>query len=337
MNIKFLPHKELDLKKWDSCVDASLNGTVFGHSWYLNLVSENWGAIVLDDYEAVMPLPIYHIHKYPTIVSPCLAPQLGVFSPRLPAPEVIDAFLSLLRTKFRFIKVGLNKYNLISDEEFKIKTAGSFSLDLIHPYSKLGQAYSRETKITLDSAIEEKVSVSSGIPFQQFIQFYQGLCSGNSKIDAEVFYDKLRRIISFTILHRFGELFGAYTAENNLAAAVFVIRTSQRITVLVSAAQNDPPGISAYSMLLDHLLKKYAEKNLTIDFEILPCSDRYIPGAKTSADKANVIHSLSTIYTGFGAKMFNYPIILFNKLPWYTRSYRKIKQLTSDINGNIQI
>ena len=337
MKIKFLSFKEIDFKKWDKCVDSSLNGTIFGQSWYLNLVCENWGAIVLDDYAAVMPLPISKILKYSTVISPCLAPQLGVFSPRLPAPEIIDAFLSLLRTKFKYIQIGLNKYNLISDEEFKIKTAGSFSLDLIHSHSKLSQSYSRETKQTIETGIANQVTISKGVPFQQFIQFYKRLCSGTSKTDDEVFYDKLRRIISFTMLHRFGELYGAYSAENNLTAAAFVIRTSQRITLLISAMHNDQPGVSAYSALLDQLLNEYAEKNLTIDFEILPCPDRYVPGAKSFSDKIDLNHTISTMYTGFGAKMFNYPIILFNKLPWYTRPYRKLKRITSDTTGNIQI
>ena len=337
MKIKFLSFKEIDFKKWDRCVDTSLNGTVFGQSWYLNLVCENWDAIVLDDYEAVMPVPVYKILKYPTVISPCLAPQLGVFSPRLPSPEIIDAFLSLLRSKIKYIKIGLNKYNLISDEEFKIKTAASFSLDLIHPYSKLCQAYTRDTKQIIENGQTGKITVSKSVPFQQFIQFYQDLCTGTSKTDDEVFYDKLRRVISFTMLHRIGELFGAYSAENNLNAAAFVIRTSQRITLLTSAMYNDQDGINAYSVLLDQLLKEYAEKNMTIDFEILPCPARYLPGAKTASDKSNLIHEFSTLYTGFGAKIFNYPIIIYNKLPWHTRSYKRLRQITSDTTGNIQI
>ena len=138
-------------------------------------------------------------------------------------------------------------------------------------------------------------------------------------------------------MNRFGKLYGAYSAENNLTAAAFVIRTSQRIILLISAMQNDQEGLSAYSILLDEMLKEYAEKNLTIDFEILSCPDRYIPGAKSLSDRINLVYTISTIYTGFGAKMFNYPIILFNKLPWYTRSYRRLKRITSDTTGNIQI
>ena len=337
MNIKILSFKEIDFKKWDQCIDQSLNGTIFGHSWYLNLVCENWEAMVLGDYEAVMPLPMGKIMKYPAVISPCLAPQLGVFSPRLPAPEIIDAFLSLLRSRFKFIKTGLNKYNLIGDKEFKIKSARSFNLDLIHSHSKLCQAYSRETKQTIEIGISNKISVSKGVPFQEFIQFYQNLCGSSSKTDDELFYNKIRRLISFSILHRFGELFGAYSAENNLTAVAFVMKTTQRVTLLISAMLDNQAGISAFSLLLDDLLKQYAEKNLTLDFEILPCPDRYQPGGKSFSNISDLMQILSEIYIGLGAKMFNYPIILFNNLPWHTRSFKEIQRMTSDTNSSIKI
>jgi hypothetical protein len=337
LNIKILSQEEIDCKTWDQCIDSSLNGTVFGHSWYLNLVCENWGALVLDNYETVMPLPLGSMLNNPAVISPCLAPQLGVFSPRLPAPEIIDAFLSLLRSRFRYIRIGLNKYNLISDEEFKIKTARSYSLDLIQSHSKLCQAYSRGTKQTIENGLSNKVTVMNGVPFQEFIRFYQTLCMGSPRTDNQAFFNTLRRVLSFSILHRLGELYGAYSAENNLTAAAFVIRTSQRITLLISAIQYDPSAISAFSVLLDHLLKQYAEKKLTIDFEILPCPGRCLPTGKSSSDKMDLMRLFDTVYTGFGAKIFNYPIILFNELPWYSKLIEKLQHMTSNTTGSITI
>ena len=337
MDIRILSHEEIDLKKWDKCIDLSLNGTLFGHSWYLNLVCENWAALVLGNYETIMPLPLSSMLNNPAVISPCLAPQLGVFSPRLPAPEVIDAFLSLLRSRFKYIRLGLNKYNLISDETFKIKTARSYNLDLIHSHSKLFQVYSRETKQTIETGLSNKTSVMSGVPFHEFIRFYQSLCNRSSKVNQESFYNTLRRIISFSILHRFGELYGAYSAENNLTAAAFVIRTPQRIVLLLSAMQYDTFGISAFSILLDHLLKQYAEKKLTIDFEILPCPHRYLQMGSSSSDRLDFIRMFDAVYTGFGAKIFNYPIILYNHLPWYSKLVKKLYPLTSDTTGSITI
>lgn len=337
MNIKILSQEEIDFKKWDKCIDSSLNGTVFGYSWYLNLVCENWGALVMDDYEAIMPLPLGSMFNQPAVISPCLAPQLGVFSPRLPAPEIIDDFLSLLRTWYKYIKIGLNKYNLISDEEFKIKTARSYNLDLIHSHSKLCQGYSRETKQAIQTGLSGKVTVMNGVPFQEFIRYYQTLCHESVKPEKESFYNTLRRLISFSILHRFGELYGAYSAENTLAATAFVIKTSQRIILLVSAMSHEADGTIAFSILMDHLLKMYAEKKLTIDFEILPCPVRYLPLGKSPSDKMEFMSRLDEVYTGFGAKIFNYPIILYNQLPWYNKLLDKAQQIIPDTAGSITI
>ena len=329
MEIRYVPYGQIDFKKWDKCIDSSLNGTVFGYSWYLNLVCENWEACILDDYEAIMPLPLNSCLRNPAIISPCLAPQLGVFSPRLPAPEIIDSFLINLRSKYRFIKVGLNKYNLISDEAFKIETGRSFNLDLNPSYNKLSQSFTRETKQLIETGVSEKYTVNKGLRLNDFIRFYKSCCGRKSKNEDTFFYNKLRRLISFTILHRFGEIYGGYSPENNLAAAAFIIKTRQRITSLATAMTPDEPGLLAFTVLLDQLLKQFAEKDLTIDFEILPCPPKYIPGPRAYAKKRYPGKLHSGLYEGFGATMFNYPIIVYNNLPLFTKAAGKLINLGS--------
>ncbi|UCG28938.1 MAG: hypothetical protein JSV24_06140 [Bacteroidales bacterium] len=337
MDIRNVPYSQIDLKKWDKCIDSSLNGTVFGYSWYLNLVCENWEAIILNDYEAIMPLPLCTFLRRPAVISPCLAPQLGVFSPRLPAPEIIDSFLSCLRSKYRFVKVGLNKYNLISDEAFKIKTGLSFNLDLIPSYTKLFHSFSRETKQIIETGRSKKYSVVKGLRLNDFIQFYRTRCVHKSKHDDKIFYNKLRRLISFTILHRIGELYGAYSPENNLSATVFIIKTRQRITFLASAMMPDNSGLLAFALLLDHLLKQFAEKDLTIDFEILPCPPKYVPRFGLYPKKREPGKSLSGLYKGFGATLFNYPIIVYNNLPVLLKTAGKVFNFGSGNTCNIYV
>ena len=55
--INYIEHKDIDFKKWDSCVANSLNRLIYGFSWYLDVVCNDWDALVYNDYEAVFPLP----------------------------------------------------------------------------------------------------------------------------------------------------------------------------------------------------------------------------------------------------------------------------------------
>ena len=55
MPIYYLPYQQIDKEKWDACIAQSSNSLIYACSFYLEALSENWDALVLDDYEAVMP------------------------------------------------------------------------------------------------------------------------------------------------------------------------------------------------------------------------------------------------------------------------------------------
>lgn len=54
--IIFLQHQAIDKQKWDSCIKECGNGMTYAYSWFLDIVSPGWAALVEDDYSAVFPL-----------------------------------------------------------------------------------------------------------------------------------------------------------------------------------------------------------------------------------------------------------------------------------------
>jgi len=57
VKLSYLPYKQIDKVKWDACIRHSMNRLIYAESVYLDHMAVNWDAIVLNDYEAVMPLP----------------------------------------------------------------------------------------------------------------------------------------------------------------------------------------------------------------------------------------------------------------------------------------
>ena len=55
-SIRYLTRREIDTTKWDHCIDTAGNGLIYAYSFYLDHMARNWDALVLNDYEAVMPL-----------------------------------------------------------------------------------------------------------------------------------------------------------------------------------------------------------------------------------------------------------------------------------------
>ena len=56
IQIRYLTNEQIDKIKWDACIDTASNGLVYAYSFYLDSMAKNWDALVLGDYEAVMPL-----------------------------------------------------------------------------------------------------------------------------------------------------------------------------------------------------------------------------------------------------------------------------------------
>ncbi|MGB0404035.1 MAG: hypothetical protein ACPGEG_08060 [Salibacteraceae bacterium] len=49
---------QLDADCWNNCVHNSKNEHIYGYTWYLNIVSEDWVGYVLNDYQAVFAVPV---------------------------------------------------------------------------------------------------------------------------------------------------------------------------------------------------------------------------------------------------------------------------------------
>ena len=56
-SIQYLLHPQINKKKWDGCIDNAANGLLYATSTYLDCMAVQWYALVLTDYEMVMPLP----------------------------------------------------------------------------------------------------------------------------------------------------------------------------------------------------------------------------------------------------------------------------------------
>ena len=112
--ISLIHREQLDVAQYDSCISKSRQSLIYGYSWYMDTVAENWSVLVLDDYEAVMPIPNRKKYTIKYVYPPFWVLQLGIFS----KSENIDEseFFDFLTKKFRFIELRLNSGNECSEK-----------------------------------------------------------------------------------------------------------------------------------------------------------------------------------------------------------------------------
>ena len=167
--IKYLQHKEIDKAKWDACIANAPNGLIYGFSFYLDRLARHWDALVLGDYEAVMPLTWNKKYGFYYLYQPAFTASLGVFGNNL-TKEIIDDFVSMLPSKFKLVEISLNSGNIIDHPKSFSQLRSNYILHLNKPYEQLYKAYRDNHKRNIIKAFQLGCSVSKEISIDEIIQ-----------------------------------------------------------------------------------------------------------------------------------------------------------------------
>ncbi|MEQ1554762.1 MAG: hypothetical protein ABL929_11315, partial [Ferruginibacter sp.] len=109
MAIKYFTYKDIDKTKWDACVINAHNSLIYVHSFYLdNCTNKNWDALILNDYEAVLPITFRKKIGIKYLYQPAFLQQAGIFSANVLSKELINEFILLLMSKFKFAEINFN-------------------------------------------------------------------------------------------------------------------------------------------------------------------------------------------------------------------------------------
>jgi len=145
--IQIIPSHNIDALQWDSCITASNNSLIYATTSYLNHMAINWSGIVLNNYDAVMPIPwrkklgITYCYDVPFMQ------QLGVFTkPGFNA-------LNLQEELFKFCKYGHYNFNYASlFKKDQCTQQTNFIINLAQGFSSIKQRYNKDLLSNLKRA-----------------------------------------------------------------------------------------------------------------------------------------------------------------------------------------
>jgi hypothetical protein len=109
--IRYCTHTEIDRQKWDECITRSTLNIPYAYTWYLDVVNPGWCALVMDDYQAVMPLTWNRKYMVSYLYQPYFTQQLGIFSDHPVSDALIRVFLLSVPGRYRFARINLNESN----------------------------------------------------------------------------------------------------------------------------------------------------------------------------------------------------------------------------------
>lgn len=297
-NIQYHHRHQIDDHKWDACIQKATGAIIYAHRFYLDSMAPNWGALVLNDYEAVMPLPWkkkWGITYLPTIP---FIQQLGVFAAETPTPELVQAFLAGITAHFRLGEVYCNYNNPVQPQAIRHT---NYILPLNEPYTILATRYKGDLIRNLEKAkalqLTYTAEVDMAMALETFRQTYQEKMTSVSAADYQRFEQLCQQAQQKGALL----LRGVKSETGQWLATALMPKDEKRIYLLQSATLPAGRKTSANHFLLDQVIREFAGTGIDFDFE---GSD--IPG-------------IAHFYANFGSINQPYFEYRFNTLPWWIR------------------
>ena len=262
-------------------MEATLTPRIYAYSWYLDIVSPNWRALIEDDYKSIFPVPIQKKLEIFYISQPLFTQQLGLFSSE--NSTNVDVFLSAIPKKIWMRSLQI--HNRLDN----VKIKDNFELDISADIEKIRKKYSQNVKRNLKKAQKKNLEIKECSNDLLIQLFKQNKGKEVKELDKKA-YAILSELLEKIQQKEKGKCFGVYKKEQLISAAFFSNCLGRSI-YLFSASNSSAKEIGANHFLIDNYIAKYKKDSLILDFE------------------GSMIPTLARFYASFGAEKKHYFLI----------------------------
>jgi hypothetical protein len=304
MTIQFLSYSAIDKNRWDKTIEASRNYLPYAFSWYLDVVSPQWEALVSDDYRFVFPLTWKTKFFIKYLYQPYFTQQLGLFSAEFIDDKILHAFLKSIPSNIRFTEINLNYANSFSVPAFQSTVKTNLELDLMQPYSIIRKNYSDNIKRNITKAEKSNLQLVENCPLQDVIQLFKEGKGAELDNFKPKHYQMLETLYSVLKSKQSCNVMGV-TQNGKIITGAFFVVTDKRIIFLFSGNSAMGKQSGAMHFLIDKMMSKYSDTQRIFDFE-----------GSNNAD-------LARFYRSFGSLENVYLHLKKNSLPYLLRLIKK--------------
>jgi hypothetical protein len=265
-------------------------------------MSANWDALVMNDYEVVMPLTWNKKFGISYLRQPVFTQQLGIFAPSFIKDDVTKEFLKKALEKFSFAEINLNYANeykqaaavrpnniLLLNQSF-IDIEKSFKKDFVKKIKKNDLIYDT------DDNVENTISL--------FIKNYSGRIHASPED-----YKNVLRLYLF--LKNKEQLFirKVSSGDGQLLSIAIFLKDSRRVYYVMSITLPEGRKKESNYFLLYYVIKEFSNQNLIFDFE------------------GSAIPSIQLFFKKFGGIEQPFPFIRINRLPFFIKTAKQVYDL----------
>lgn len=296
-NIEILSSHEIDKIKWNTLVNDSKNGLVYAQSDFLDRMADNWAAVIVGDYESILPIPYRKKWGISYSYSVPFVQQLGLIG------KVEDAkaakIKSEIQKKFKYGTIQLNSGNAALAAHLGASPMPNMYISLQEPFSVLEKNFKKEVFRVSEKLIKDNWLYNSSIHAEECINLYRRM-QGHKMKHIRV-YD-FERLIQFcnenknTTLQYFAR--AVQNRAGEICSVVLLLKDRKRIYNIINASTTQGRKAGTNYMLYYECLKEFSQQPILFDFE------------------GSAIPGVAGFYNKFNPRKEFYHIWHYNALPF---------------------
>lgn len=292
-NVAFITREKIDVAQWDSCVANSPANLPYAHTWYLDAVAQHWDGLVLNNYEAVMPVPWYWMLAVKKVYQPHYCQQGGIFSAQPVDAKIVSLFLHEMNKHFYTCYVHLNYSNQIqvAAQGFTLRT--NLILDLNYSYEKLQNAYSQNHQRNIRKAVKAQLVYGTSDDNEAFYNFYISTLKTGREVFKSIHQQALVKLLKVLRERDVLTVKVVQNSAGNWLAACLLVQCKNRFINLINTSSPAGRSVGASHYLFNRIIEEYSPGKHVLDFEgsSLPTIARFYEGFGAVKQPYSAYHS----------------------------------------------
>ena len=293
--IRIISRNDISEVKWDSLVQKSDN-SIFMSRWYLDAVMPEWKALVLNEYEACLPVFISKKYGLKYCLQPLFIREFSVLGDSSKFQELLIKLQS--ETSFFSLAMDADVPHKKISREHSIHQV----LTLHQDYESVYKMYSQNVKRSLRDFIKSKAKLTDEKDSALLIKMFRDLKGKQFSHLDDGAYFRLSNLIKNAKSMNASILRGA-RLNGELVAICCFIRQNGKLLYLKGIVNAKGRDIGAMQAVFDSVIKENASSASSLDFG-------------GSNEKG-----LGLFNKKFGAIDRKYLILKYNGVSWPLRSF----------------
>lgn len=313
--IRLVKHGDIDAVRWNKTIGASGFPTFFCTYEILDaLVGDaTWNALVMDDYDYVMPLPERSKFGVHYVYSPFFVSQMGIFSAKPVTAQITSDFFNALPSADKHVDLLLNQSNATDFIDSYTISLVTHTLALDKDYQVLSSAYSQNTKRNVKAARKFGLVLKNDeVGVEQIVRLFQENRGQQKEVrfkpkDYEILTQTAALLKSQGLL----EVLSVHTPDGQPIAGALMVRDFQRYRFWFSGRDARFADQKAMFFLLDEFVNRHAGTPFLLDFN------------------GSMNENVARLYKGFGGQPLPIKMISYSRQLYWNlllKLYRMIRK-----------